>query len=149
MRFSLPKHPILLCAPLTDAATERLQCFFQVAWRHSGAARSREGLADALSDKAAVLLTERDYLDADMLGRLPMLRAVCVLGRLHPDLDVPALTRQGIPLTLVPLEDGASGQDSLPAQDAAAQLIASLGFGRDGWHPTRLVNPDVSCCSCC
>ena len=31
----------------------------------------------------------------------------------------------------------------------AEQLIAALGFGRKGWHPDNLLNPDVCCESCC
>lgn len=31
----------------------------------------------------------------------------------------------------------------------AEQLIASLGFGRDSWHPRHLLNEDVQCESCC
>lgn len=32
---------------------------------------------------------------------------------------------------------------------AAEGLIASLGFGRDGFHPPYLLNPEIACTSCC
>ena len=32
---------------------------------------------------------------------------------------------------------------------AAENLIASLGFGRNSWHPANLLNADVLCESCC
>ncbi len=32
---------------------------------------------------------------------------------------------------------------------AAEDLIASLGFGRNSWHPQHLLNPDILCDSCC
>ena len=31
----------------------------------------------------------------------------------------------------------------------AEDLIASLGFGRNSWHPPHLLNPDIACESCC
>lgn len=36
-------------------------------------------------------------------------------------------------------------QEALMVDD----FIASFGFGRNGWHPKHLLNPDVSCLSCC
>jgi glyoxylate/hydroxypyruvate/2-ketogluconate reductase len=32
---------------------------------------------------------------------------------------------------------------------AAESMVASLGFGRNSWHPQYLLNPDISCDSCC
>lgn len=32
---------------------------------------------------------------------------------------------------------------------AAESLVASLGFGRNSWHPQYLLNPDIACNSCC
>lgn len=45
---------------------------------------------------------------------------------------------------------GASGQAMLNRTLVAAEdLIASLGFGRNSWHPQHLLNPDILCDSCC
>jgi hypothetical protein len=38
-----------------------------------------------------------------------------------------------------------SGRDMVIAED----LVASLGFGRNGWHPIHWLNPEVACTSCC
>ncbi|SFC73828.1 Lactate dehydrogenase [Polaromonas sp. OV174] len=35
------------------------------------------------------------------------------------------------------------------ARVTAENLIAALGFGRNGWHPAHLLNPDILCDSCC
>ncbi len=32
---------------------------------------------------------------------------------------------------------------------AAESMVASLGFGRNSWHPQHLLNPEISCDSCC
>ncbi len=32
---------------------------------------------------------------------------------------------------------------------AAESMVASLGFGRNSWHPQYLLNPDIACQSCC
>jgi len=38
-----------------------------------------------------------------------------------------------------------SDRDMVIAED----LVASLGFGRNGWHPIHWLNPEVACTSCC
>ena len=49
---------------------------------------------------------------------------------------------------LVPLT-AESGTLASQSSVAAESLIASLGFGRNSWHPAHLLNPDVLCESCC
>lgn len=45
---------------------------------------------------------------------------------------------------------GESGQAMLDRTLVVAEdLIASLGFGRNSWHPQHLLNPDILCDSCC
>ncbi len=149
MSLSLPKHPILLCTPLAAAAVERLGLFFHVRQAGGSGAMDDENFYSALTGNAAVLLTGQHCLDAGLLARLPSLKAVCVLGALHPAMDLPALTRRGIRVTRVDAGEEGSGLDLGPALEAAEQLIAALGFGRDGWHPAGLVNPEVACGSCC
>ncbi len=36
-----------------------------------------------------------------------------------------------------------------PTRVAAENLVASLGFGRYGWHPPHLINKEILCESCC
>lgn len=145
MSLSLPKHPILLYTPLAAVAIDRLRLFFDI--RHG-----RPDAGDwpsALAGQTAALMTGRYYLDAGLLARLPSLKAVCVLGTVHPRMDLPALTRQGVRVTRVDLRGEDPRLAPRPALEAAEQLIASLGFGRDGWHPSGLINPEVACGSCC
>ncbi|WP_213991061.1 hypothetical protein [Sodalis sp. dw_96] len=148
MSLSLAKHPILLCAPLAAAAVERLGHFFDVRQTAPHQACG-EDLYSALAGNAAVLITGRHCLDAGLLARLPLLKAVCVLGALHAAMDLPALTHRGIRVTRVEIGEACSGLDLITAMEAAEQLIAALGFGRDGWHPGGLINPEVACGSCC
>lgn len=48
------------------------------------------------------------------------------------------------------LADAADEPWSLIRSNLAAEnMVASLGFGRNSWHPQYLLNPDIACQSCC
>lgn len=75
------------------------------------------------------------------------------LSALAPDLQQDSLGFERVDSSLcatdlrhVPTPESAGLDRSRVAAD---ELIASLGFGRNSWHPHYLLNTDIACESCC
>ena len=102
------KHRVLVTAPLSDAAITRLTTFFEVETRHGCRVPSHEVLVGWLHGKAGVIADSRFVFDAELVSRLPTLKAVCNLDAAHHNLDLPALTKAGIRATHTPEPDPAA-----------------------------------------
>jgi len=101
------KHSVLVTEPLSDAAITRLRTFFQVETRMSGRVPSHDELVGWLDCKAGVIADSRFVFDAQLISRLPALKAVCNLDAAHHNLDLQALTQAGIRATHTPEPDSA------------------------------------------
>ncbi len=93
---------MLLAHPVTDSAMARLQTFFDVETRIADTVPGRDELADWLYGKAGAIVDTRFTFDADLVRRLPTLKAICNLDAGHENLDLDALTRAGIRATSTP-----------------------------------------------
>ncbi len=160
-------HSVLVTQPLSQAAIARLGTFFSVELRTDAPVPGSDELVHWLQGKAGVIADTRYQFDAALVARLPHLKAVCNLDGAHHNLDLVALTRAGIRATSLPWansEQRVPGKwsrrvrfDHLDRADVSEkaddlvteQLIASLGFGRNSWHPRNLLNDEVQCESCC
>lgn len=55
-----------------------------------------------------------------------------------------------LPADIDKVGDAPTPQWAVLRSDMAAEsMVASLGFGRNSWHPQYLLNPDIACDSCC
>lgn len=96
------KHSVLVTQPLSDAATTRLSTFFELETRLGGSVPSHDELLGWLHGKAGVIVDSRFVFDAQLVSRLPTLKAVCNLDAAHHNLDLQALTQAGIRATHTP-----------------------------------------------
>ena len=119
------KHRVLVTEPLSDAAITRLTTFFEVETRHGCRVPSNEVLVGWLHGKAGVIADSRFVFDAELVSRLPTLKAVCNLDAAHHNLDLPALTKAGIRATHTPEPDPAAKAMAASAQ-CAWQAIQPL-----------------------
>jgi phosphoglycerate dehydrogenase-like enzyme len=133
--LTLSRHRVLSTRPLPPAVHARLDRFFEVCGTAAEASDARV---------SALLIDERLRVDAALVARLPLLRAVCSIGPAHRHLDLGTLTQAGVIATNTPALD-----DEAAAHAAAENLIAAFGFGRLGGYPANLLNEDLACMSCC
>ncbi|HEX2547381.1 MAG TPA: hypothetical protein VHL79_21030 [Ramlibacter sp.] len=142
------RHSVLVTQPLSDAARRRLDMFFDVQALWEDRVPSRDELAASLQGKAGVLTDSRITLDADLIARLPQLRAVCHAGPGPHAFDLPACTRAGIRATSLPADDAAQLREAARAQrvwrgllpvlqEAAPRADAEGRYGR--WSPSRTI----------
>ncbi|MDP4150653.1 MAG: D-glycerate dehydrogenase [Bacteroidota bacterium] len=113
------KPRILITRPLYPDIVERLQDYFDVEV-NEGARYTPSELKKALQNKEGVLIAGGDRVDADLLGGLTNLRAVCVSAAGYNTIDVDALTRAGIIATNAP-----GPADETVADFAWGSLIAT------------------------
>lgn len=132
--LTLARHRVLATRVLSPEVHARLDRFFDV---------SDDALDDA-GGVSALLIDDRLQVDAALLARLPLLRAVCSVGPAHRHLDLGTLTQAGVIATNTPALD-----DEEAMRAAAENLIAAFGFGRLGGYPANLLNQDLACMSCC
>ncbi|QEI06296.1 hypothetical protein FXN63_10985 [Pigmentiphaga aceris] len=131
--LTLARHRVVCTWALPPAVHARLDRFFDVS------------CADTAFDGAsALLIDERLCVDAELLSKLPLLRAVCSVGPAHLHLNLGILTQAGVIATNTP----ALGEEEA-AWAAAENLIAAFGFGRLGGYPSNLLNQDLACMGCC
>ena len=102
------KHSVLVTERLHDAAITRLSTFFEVETRLGGSVPSHDELVGWLHGKAGVIADSRFVFDAQLISRLPTLKAVCNLDAAHHNLDLQALTQAGIRATHIPEPDSVS-----------------------------------------
>jgi lactate dehydrogenase-like 2-hydroxyacid dehydrogenase len=91
---------------------------------------------------------------ADMALMKPSARILNLAGpaALAADILRNAVLLARIEHSEVVLADETAERDQLllnRTRVAAEDLIASLGFGRNSWHPPHLLNTDILCESCC
>ena len=117
------RHSVLVTHPMSDGAMRRLQTFFDVETRVEDHVPSGDELVGWLWGKAGVIADTRFVFDAQLVRRLPVLKAICNLDADHHNLDLEALTTAGIRATSTP----ASVCLSLEAQaDQVLQLLTVL-----------------------
>ncbi len=117
------RHSVLVTHPMSDGAMSRLQTFFDVETRVEDHVPSGDELVGWLWGKAGVIADTRFVFDAQLVRRLPVLKAICNLDADHHNLDLEALTTAGIRATSTP----ASVCLSLEAQaDQVLQLLTVL-----------------------
>lgn len=136
------RHSVLVAHPLSDAAMDRLQTFFDVETRIAQEVPSGDDLVDWLHGKAGIMVDTRFVFDAHLVRRLPTLKAICNLDAGHDNLDLEALTRAGIRATSTP-EAGSAQLATEAAVDAAWREItrwlanASPSSGEEGRYSGR------------
>lgn len=136
--FTLARHRVVCTRALSPDVHARLDRFFEVSLKEL------EDADGGFLGASALLIDERLQVDAALLARLPLLRAVCSVGPAHRHLDLGTLTQARVIATNTPALDD---EDAMRA--AAENLIAAFGFGRLGGYPANLLNEDLACMSCC
>ena len=170
--LTLARHRVVCTRALPPAVYARLDRFFEVSWagvdnsdpqtegpleihtvsqtdarmspQANSCVRADVAFPADFSGVSALLIDESLCVDARLLARLPLLRAVCSVGPAHRHLDLGSLTLAGIIATNTPALD-----DEEAAGVAAENLIAAFGFGRLGGYPANLLNQDLACMGCC
>lgn len=147
LSLGLGRHRVLVTRCVAQDVLDKLDRFFEVELCEQVLPLTRDELLARLKEKAGVLATCTDTIDATMIAQLRSLKAVCTMASTCENLDIPALTQAGIMVTNAP---GGTGSDAHHDQAlrAADNLIAALGFGRIGGKPANLLNPELLC-DCC
>ena len=127
------KHSVLVAGLLSDVAMQRLSTFFEVETRLGGSVPSHDELVGWLHGKAGVIADSRFVFDAQLISRLPTLKAVCNLDAAHHNLDLQALTQAGIRATHIPEPDSVSQAIETSAGHAWQAILpllvgANVGF---------------------
>lgn len=119
------KHSVLVTHPMSEGAMTRLKTFFDVETRLEDRVPSSDELVGWLRGKAGVIADTRFVFDAQVVRRLPVLKAICNLDAEHHNLDLQALTNAGIRATSTPAPG--SAQLSVEASaDRAWQVLRPL-----------------------
>ncbi|CAJ0682240.1 2-hydroxyacid dehydrogenase [Ralstonia mannitolilytica] len=96
------KPGILVTRALFPEVLERLREIFDVVDNHADAVFPPEALAERLQGRVGLLANAADIIDADLIARVPTLRAVANMAVGYNNLDLPAMTRAGILATNTP-----------------------------------------------
>lgn len=80
----------------------RLRETFDVADNQADAVHPPEALAERLQGRVGLLANAADAINADLIARVPTLRAVANMAVGYNNLDLPAMTRAGILATNTP-----------------------------------------------
>ncbi|MES2536380.1 MAG: hypothetical protein V4632_10970 [Pseudomonadota bacterium] len=142
------RHRVLITHPVAADVVEKLDRFFIVDHHTDAQELAPDELFARLKDKAGVLSTQNDWIDAAMIRQLRSLKVVSNMAEAYDNLDLEALTQAGIMATNAP---GAADTEATPgimANRAADNMIAAFGFGRIGGRPPNLLNPELLC-DCC
>ncbi|MCW5612447.1 MAG: D-glycerate dehydrogenase [Rubrivivax sp.] len=105
---------ILVARAIFPETLARLRAHFDVEDNPDDAVPTREQLLAKLRDKAGVLTTGGERIDAELLDACPQLRAVCNMAVGYNNIDVPACTARGVVATNTP--------------DVLTETTADLGF---------------------
>ena len=119
------RYSVLVTHPMSEDTMRRLTTFFDVEIRVEDRVPSVDELVKWLHGKAGVIADSRFVFDAQLVRRLPALKAICNLDAEHHNLDLPALTSAGIRATSTP----APGSAPLSGEAHAAkawQLLCPL-----------------------
>ena len=154
LSLGLGRHRILVARPIEQDIVDKLDRYFEVEQCPIEAPLTREALRARLHEKAGLLATGAEAIDADVSAGLRTLKAICSMSEHCDNLDLPALTQAGIMVTNAPAQarpewahDNADSRHAR-ALTAADNLIAAFGFGRIGGRPANLLNPELLC-DCC
>jgi glyoxylate reductase len=123
---------------------------FQVRLHDSETKPTADEIAKAAAGCPGILTLIRDVIDADLMDRLPGLRAIANYGVGYDNIDVAAATQRGIVVTNTPdvLTDATADLAMALLLAVARRLgegermVRSGGF--HGWTPTLLVGADVT-----
>ncbi|CAJ0709864.1 2-hydroxyacid dehydrogenase [Ralstonia mannitolilytica] len=96
------KPGILVTRALFPEVLERLREIFDVVDNQADAVFPLEALAERLQGRVGLLANAADTIDADLIARVPTLRAVANMAVGYNNLDLPAMTRAGILATNTP-----------------------------------------------
>ncbi|CAJ0688739.1 Glyoxylate/hydroxypyruvate reductase B [Ralstonia mannitolilytica] len=96
------KPGILVTRALFPEVLERLREIFDVVDNQADAVFPPEALAERLQGRVGLLANAADIIDADLIARVPTLRAVANMAVGYNNLDLPAMTRAGILATNTP-----------------------------------------------
>lgn len=105
---------ILVARAIFPETLARLRAHFDVEDNPDDAVPTREQLLAKLRDKAGVLTTGGERIDAELLDACPQLRAVCNMAVGYNNIDVPACTAHGVVATNTP--------------DVLTETTADMGF---------------------
>ena len=105
---------ILVARAIFPETLARLRAHFDVEDNPDDAVPTREQLLAKLRDKAGVLTTGGERIDAELLDACPQLRAVCNMAVGYNNIDVPACTARGVVATNTP--------------DVLTETTADMGF---------------------
>jgi gluconate 2-dehydrogenase len=120
------RHSVLVTHPMSEGAMTRLQMFFEVETRLEDHVPSGDELVSWLRGKAGVIADTRFVFNAQVVGRLPILKAICNLDAEHHNLDLQALTNAGIRATSTPAPDPAQFSVEASAGKAWQVLLPLL-----------------------
>jgi lactate dehydrogenase-like 2-hydroxyacid dehydrogenase len=96
------KPGILVTRALFPEVLERLREIFDVVDNQADAVFPPEALAERLQGRVGLLANAADTIDANLIARVPTLRAVANMAVGYNNLDLPAMTRAGILATNTP-----------------------------------------------
>lgn len=96
------KPGILVTRALFPEVLERLRETFDVVDNQADAVYPPEALAEHLQGRVGLLANAADTINADLIARVPTLRAVANMAVGYNNLDLPAMTRAGILATNTP-----------------------------------------------
>ncbi|WP_197337195.1 2-hydroxyacid dehydrogenase [Ralstonia solanacearum] len=96
------KPGILVTRAIFPEVLERLRETFDVADNQADAVYPPEALAERLQGRVGLLANAADAINADLIARVPTLRAVANMAVGYNNLDLPVMTRAGILATNTP-----------------------------------------------
>ncbi|MGA3770913.1 D-glycerate dehydrogenase [Ralstonia solanacearum] len=96
------KPGILVTRAIFPEVLARLRETFDVADNQADAVHPPEALAERLQGRVGLLANAADAINADLIARVPTLRAVANMAVGYNNLDLPAMTRAGILATNTP-----------------------------------------------
>jgi gluconate 2-dehydrogenase len=108
------RQSVLITRATFPDITDRLRDYVHVTDNPTDSIWSPDELLDRLQDKAGVMSTGSDRIDAPLLDACPHLRAVCNVGVGYNNVDVAACTAWGIVVTNTP--------------DVVTETTADFGF---------------------
>ncbi len=143
------KPKILVTREVFDDVLEYLAGHFEVGANQADTPMDPPTLARRLADKAGVLTTLVDRVDADLLAGCPRLKAVCNIAVGFNNIDVAACTRAGVMVTNTPgvLDDSTADFTWALILATARRVVeadAHLRRGAwKGWHLKQFLGLDV------
>jgi len=143
------KPKVLVTREVFDEVLEYLAQYFEVTSNQSDVPMDQGTLAAKLSDKQGALITLSDRIDATLLSRCPILKAVCNIAVGYNNIDLEACTKAKVMTTNTPgVLDDTTGDFTWALILATARRVteaeAYLRAGQwDGWKLKQFLGSDV------